>query len=268
MLSRIVRCLMVNTLRQPGASRLWPQKGESMEQAAISSESASSAGTSGRRAATLLVGATALFAIAMVIIGSQVQIDGRGTGLLLALADRLGAELGAAGRWMFLVGVLGAVVSSLLGVWQAVPYLFADLWSMTFVRHEAGAARPAVDTRAAPYRVYLWLLALVPMLGLVLSFKEIQKLYATMGATFIPLLALALLLSVAAGSAGLESGWLEPLQTTSALAVPGAIAVTVSEGFSYGVEETWRGDGFVVRLTNEGEETADVDWTWERKGLG
>ena len=137
---------------------------------------------------------TALFAIAMVIIGSQVQIDGRGTGLLLALADRLGAELGAAGRWMFLVGVLGAVVSSLLGVWQAVPYLFADLWSMTFVRHEAGAARPAVDTRAAPYRVYLWLLALAPMLGLVLSFKEIQKLYATMGATFIPLLALALLL--------------------------------------------------------------------------
>lgn len=29
---------------------------------------------------------TALFAIAMMIIGSQVQIDGRGTGLLLALA--------------------------------------------------------------------------------------------------------------------------------------------------------------------------------------
>ena len=137
---------------------------------------------------------TALFAIAMVIIGSQVQIDGRGTGLLLALADTLGAELGAAGRWMFLVGVLGAVVSSLLGVWQAVPYLFADLWSMTFARHEPGAVRPAVDMRAAPYRVYLWLLALVPMLGLVLSFKEIQKLYATMGATFIPLLALALLL--------------------------------------------------------------------------
>lgn len=137
---------------------------------------------------------TALFAIAMVIIGSQVQIDGRGTGLLLALADTLGAELGEAGRWLFLVGVLGAVMSSLLGVWQAVPYLFADLWSMTFARHEPGAVRPAVDMRAAPYRVYLWLLALAPMLGLVLSFKEIQKLYATMGATFIPLLALALLL--------------------------------------------------------------------------
>lgn len=136
---------------------------------------------------------TALFAVAMVIIGSQVQIDGRGTGLLITLADKLGEQLGEAGRWAFLVGVLGAVASSLLGVWQAVPYLFADLWSMSFGRHAAGAARPAVDTRAAPYRVYLWLLALVPMLGLVVSFREIQKLYATVGATFIPLLALALL---------------------------------------------------------------------------
>jgi hypothetical protein len=64
MLSRIVCCLMVNTLRQSGASRLWPQKGESMEQAAFSSVSASPAGPAGRQAATLLVGAAALFAIA------------------------------------------------------------------------------------------------------------------------------------------------------------------------------------------------------------
>ncbi len=64
MMSRIVRCLMVNTLRQSGASRLWPQKGESMEQAAFSSDSASLAGPSGRRAVAWLVGATALLAIA------------------------------------------------------------------------------------------------------------------------------------------------------------------------------------------------------------
>lgn len=136
---------------------------------------------------------TALFAMAMVVIGSQVEIDGRGTGLLLALADTLGEQLGAAGRWMFLLGVLGAVVSSLLGVWQAVPYLFADLWAMTRHGVGTGVPREAVDIRAAPYRVYLWLIATVPMAGLVVSFKEIQKLYATLGATFVPLLALALL---------------------------------------------------------------------------
>jgi len=136
---------------------------------------------------------TALFAMAMVVIGSRVEVDGRGTGLLLELADTLQSELGAAGRWAFLLGVLGAVLSSLLGVWQAAPYLFADLWAMTRRGSSAGVPRGAVDVRAAPYRLYLWLIATVPMLGLVISFKEIQKLYATLGATFVPLLALALL---------------------------------------------------------------------------
>jgi hypothetical protein len=51
-----------------------------------------------------------------------------------------------------------------------------------------------IDTRSLPYRAYLFALALVPMLGLFWSFQEIQKLYAIIGASFIPLLALALLL--------------------------------------------------------------------------
>ena len=73
---------------------------------------------------------TALFGIAMVIIGSTIEIEGRGAGLLVTLSERLVENLGMAGRWIFLVGALGAVYSSLLGVWQAVPYLFADLWGM------------------------------------------------------------------------------------------------------------------------------------------
>ena len=55
-------------------------------------------------------------------------------------------------------------------------------------------ARGPVDTRATPYRAYLLLLATVPMIGLLVSFKEMQRLYATVGATIVPLLALALLL--------------------------------------------------------------------------
>ncbi len=56
--------------------------------------------------------------------------------------------------------------------------------------------------------------------------------------------------------------------THAALAVPGAIAVTVSEGFSYVVEEAWRGDGLLVKATNEGTETAELVYAWERKGMG
>lgn len=137
---------------------------------------------------------TALFAMAMVVVGSATAIEGSGARLLLQLAEQLGASLGPAGRLLFLLGVLGAVVSSLLGVWQSVPYLFADLWSLARHGVDDSRTRDPVDRRAAPYRVYLLLLATVPMLGLLVSFREMQRLYASVGATIVPLLALALLL--------------------------------------------------------------------------
>jgi Mn2+/Fe2+ NRAMP family transporter len=133
---------------------------------------------------------TAVFGVCMVIIGSSVSVDGRGAGLLVALADSLSEPLGVVGRWAFLLGAAGAVFSSLLGVWQAVPYLFADLWRL--LRPTAG--EQTLDfTRTRPYRLFQLGLAIVPMAGLLVSFKEVQKLYAVIGALFIPMLALALL---------------------------------------------------------------------------
>jgi hypothetical protein len=148
---------------------------------------------------------TALFGIAMVIIGSTVEIDGKGGGadLLVKLAGRLAETLGTTGRWVFLIGAFGAVFSSLLGVWQAVPYLFADTWRLRSAKQDSGAMldkRPSdsgqsgsIDTKAVPYRAYMYGMAVVPMLGLLVSFQEVQKLYAIVGAAFIPLLGAALL---------------------------------------------------------------------------
>lgn len=140
---------------------------------------------------------TVVFGIAMVIIGTTVRIEGQGAGLLVSLADSLEGRLGLWGRWLFLIGAFGAVFSSLLGVWQSVPYLFADIWRL-FIR---GPGPPAsqepgvvIDTRSAPYRVYLLGIAIVPTLGLLMSFREVQKLYAVIGAMFIPMLALVLLI--------------------------------------------------------------------------
>ncbi len=140
-------------------------------------------------------GMTALFGIAMVVIGSTVQIEGKGAGLLVTLSDRLGESVGAVGRMAFLLGALGAVFSSLLGVWQAVPYIFADVWRLSF-RSAGSAIQPgeAVDTRSLAYRGFLVGIAVVPMIGLMMSFREIQKLYAVIGAAFMPLLAVTLLL--------------------------------------------------------------------------
>ena len=166
---------------------------------------------------------TVVFGLAMVIIGSTVDVDGKGASLLVTLADRLELSLGTFGRWLFLIGAFGAVFSSLLGVWQAVPYLFADLWRIYFKGGEAGAG---VDTRSMPYRGYLFAIALVPMAGLMISFKEVQKLYAVVGAAFIPLLALALLIMngrrVWVGSA--VNGWLSVMSLLLAMVFFGGVA--------------------------------------------
>lgn len=52
------------------------------------------------------------------------------------------------------------------------------------------------------------------------------------------------------------------------LRVPGAIELTSSASdFSWEIEETWRADGFVVRVTNNGTTTADFDYDWTREGI-
>jgi Mn2+/Fe2+ NRAMP family transporter len=136
---------------------------------------------------------TALFGVAMVIIGSTVELEGRGATLLIRLSEQLVEPLGPIGKWLFLIGAAGAVFSSLLGVWQAVPYLFAD--TLGLLREDGEApAETSIDTRSASYRGYLFALAIVPMAGLFWRFQEIQKLYAIVGATFIPFLAVALLI--------------------------------------------------------------------------
>jgi Mn2+/Fe2+ NRAMP family transporter len=136
---------------------------------------------------------TAAFGVAMVIVGSNVVVEGSGAELLVRLSDRLEELLGAWGKWLFLVGTLGAVFSSLLGVWQSVPYLFADCWNLIREGGDTNRVR-AVDTTARPYRLYLCAIALLPIVGLFSSFREIQKIYTVTGALFFPVLALALLI--------------------------------------------------------------------------
>jgi len=140
---------------------------------------------------------TAIFGMSVVIIGSQIEVSGSGAMLIVSMADQLGIALGSFGRWMFLIGAAGAVFSSLLGVWQATPYIFADSWRLfRNPPDKLGEIVPSKnpDTSAPIYRYYLLALGLIPMLGLFFSFREVQKLYAITGAFFVPLLALALLL--------------------------------------------------------------------------
>jgi Mn2+/Fe2+ NRAMP family transporter len=134
---------------------------------------------------------TAAFGIAMIIVGSSICVEGSGAKLLVTLSTRLEEIMGPVGKYLFLLGTLGAVFSSVLGVWQCVPYLFADCWGL--LQSRECEARGRIDIRSGPYRFYLLLIAIVPMLGLFFSFRDIQMLYAVTGALFFPILALVLL---------------------------------------------------------------------------
>ncbi len=140
-------------------------------------------------------GMTAIFGIAMMIIASRIQLpeNSGGTRVLVELAEQLD-NLFAGGRWVFLIGAFGAIFSSLLGVWQSVPYLFADFLSLS--RGQSAEARREIDFDRTPaYRVYLIAIGLIPApLIWFFTLADVQLTYAIMGAASMPLLALTLLL--------------------------------------------------------------------------
>jgi hypothetical protein len=101
--------------------------------------------------------------------------------------------VGAWGRYAFLAGFWGAVFSSLLGVWQSIPYLFADFMDLR------GGMKPGVrkkhDLRAGkPYRMYLAFIATVPLIFLLTPVRSIQLSFGVIAAFFLPLMALTLLI--------------------------------------------------------------------------
>ena len=141
---------------------------------------------------------TALFGIAMVIIASSSDIDKQSSAkMVVVLADQLREPIGTIGRLIFLIGAWAAVFSSLLGVWQAVPYLFADFWRLfrytKYTDNKSSNVR-TVDVTSRPYRFYLFGIALIPIIGLRYQFVVIQKVYAVLGSLIIPMLAIVLLI--------------------------------------------------------------------------
>jgi len=137
---------------------------------------------------------TGLFGMAVVVVAGAVRPEVvTGSGMVVGLADQVGAVAGPAGRWCFLLGFWGAVFSSMLGVWQGVPYLFAD--AVRLVRGtRSGGGGPPLD-RTPAYRAWVLYLALPPML-LLFAGKPVWLVmaYAVTGALFMPVLAATLLL--------------------------------------------------------------------------
>jgi Mn2+/Fe2+ NRAMP family transporter len=166
---------------------------------------------------------TALFGASMIVIGSRIEIGGRGAGVALDIAAQIGTVLGAAGSGAFLLGFWGAVFSSILGVWQSAPYLFADFVAL---RRSGGAADGPIGSRAA-YRWYMVAMALITPVWLLAPVRTIQLIYATLGAAFLPLLAITLLIlnNRRALVRDLRNGWVVNLLLIATVLVFGYLGV-------------------------------------------
>lgn len=135
---------------------------------------------------------TAIFGIALIVVSAGVRPEVMtGSQIALEIAGSIEDAVGPYGRWIFLIGFWGAVFTSMLGVWQGVPYIFAD--TVNILRF-GWLVRSTVGTDSPFYRGYVLLIALPPMT--LLLFDEpvwIVLIYSIAGAFFMPFLAATLL---------------------------------------------------------------------------
>lgn len=137
---------------------------------------------------------TALFTIALLILGAgllygtNVNIEGEKG--LVEFASILGNELHPTVQWLFLIGFWSASFTSVLGVWNGVPYLFADF--IRTIRHQN--IKNEDLSKSGAYRFFVIWLTFPPMLlhfigkpvGLIIA-------YGALGSIFMPFLAFTLL---------------------------------------------------------------------------
>jgi Mn2+/Fe2+ NRAMP family transporter len=140
---------------------------------------------------------TALFGISVMVISNQAfHVPGvkiTDSQAVTKMAETLNTVVGAAGFWVYSLGFWAAVFASLLGVWQSVPYLFADYWGI--VRKYTREARDKVtQTNSTPYRIALLYITLAPIpFAFINQPLFIIRTYTIIGSLFIPFLATTLL---------------------------------------------------------------------------
>ncbi len=132
---------------------------------------------------------TGLFSISMMIIGSKLpEVSKEGTKFITQISDLFLRELGTWAAWLFKIGFFCGIFSSLLGVWQSVPYLYADIRLLDKKEEEIDLKR------SQPYRQFLTFISIASLSTIGMKFQFIQLIYAVVGALFIPLCALSLLM--------------------------------------------------------------------------
>ena len=109
------------------------------------------------------------------------------------MAAALGSVLGTFGRLAFSVGFWAAVFASLLGVWQSVPYLYADFYGIVS-KMTPEQRIDVVKVTSTPYRLALVFISLVPI-PFAFTGQPIQVviIYTIVSSLFVPFVAATLL---------------------------------------------------------------------------
>jgi Mn2+/Fe2+ NRAMP family transporter len=109
------------------------------------------------------------------------------------MAQMLGTMLGTFGVYAYSVGFWAAVFASLLGVWQSVPYLYADFYGvLKKMPHEA--RQKLTQVTSTPYRLALVFITLAPLpFAFMRRPVAIIVAYTIVGSLFVPFLAATLL---------------------------------------------------------------------------
>lgn len=135
---------------------------------------------------TMIMGVELLYSAGLAIsAGDQGLVD-----TSTVLADRYGEAWSV----VFLIGFFAASFSSLLGVWHGVSLMFADFWTNFRRPADELDQDDAPTLKSTPARFYMLMLTFPTMI--LLFFDQpifLILLYGTLGALFMPFLAVTLL---------------------------------------------------------------------------
>ena len=140
---------------------------------------------------------TAVFGLSVMLIANRVffaaGVQISDADAVSRMADQLAHLIGPAGRLVYSFGFWAAVVASLFGVWQSVPFMIADCYALLRRLPEPERAS-LVRAGSLPYRAALTLMALssIPFAFAGRPLLVIVA-FTVLGSLFIPFLAATLL---------------------------------------------------------------------------
>ncbi len=157
---------------------------------------------------------TAVLAIAVLMMANRAfytsGVELNSSTAVGQMAAMLGATVGGLGSLAYSIGFWGATASSLLGVWQGVPYMFADIYGIV-CNYPKDVRERLTQVTSTPYRIALAAMTLIPIPFAFLNRPLLLVItYTVVGSFFFPFLAATLLYlnnKIAWNSPVQKNGW-------------------------------------------------------------